>query len=953
MNLPAIFPIDAVLASRKRVWAAAALALALPYAMLLLRWSLPPEFASRPFLVLFVPAMFAPALLGGLWPGLLATVVTALLSDYYLVRPVGQFGFLSTVDFFQWLTLAASGLLASVMAETLHRARERARGALDGLRRSERRFDLLVDNIRDHAIYMLDVNGNVQTWSAGAADLKRYDAAEILGRSFRQFYTQEDIQAGTPDTLLRRAAAEGRVETSGWRLRKGGEPFYADVSISAIRDDAGELRGFSKITRDATERLMAAQSSAALLETIRQRFIMSVTDADGNIVEVNDAFCGISGYSREELIGANHRLLKSGEHDPEFYKALWARISSGQSWRGDFCNRARDGTLYWVDSVIAPFRGPDGRVERYVSIRSDISSRKRVERELAAKHELLSVTFKSIGDAVITTRADSSIDWMNPAAERLTGWLGAEARGLLLARVMNVLDERSRKPADCVVACCLARGATCGRSSPALLISRDGREYGVEDLASPLRNDRGQVLGAVVVFRDVTEQRRIAVEMRRRAIQDPLTGLVNRAEFEERLRRTLEKARAERHEHAMLFIDLDQFKLVNDACGHAAGDELLKRVSQIFAESARARDTLARLGGDEFAIILEHCSAEQAQRVAQAICGRMDDFRFQHEGRGFRIGASIGLVPVNEHWVDTQAILQAADMACSAAKEAGRNRVHTWFDTDQSMRARQGEMRWANRITQALDENRFVLHLQHIVPMPGTGGRPMAELLLRLVERNGKIFAPGAFLPAAERFNLVSRLDRWVLGAAMAWVRGQGDHGEDPPRPAEGLVCINLSGQSVGDPSFQQFAVERLEAAGAAVAGRLCFEISESFAAASLAEAVRFIDRVRALGVRVALDDFGAGASSFGYLKSMKVDFLKIDGQFIRNLVEDPLSDVAVRSFCAAARVMGVRTVAEFVERPELMPRLAEIGVDYAQGFLIHEPEPLVARAREAGAGAR
>jgi EAL domain-containing protein (putative c-di-GMP-specific phosphodiesterase class I) len=362
---------------------------------------------------------------------------------------------------------------------------------------------------------------------------------------------------------------------------------------------------------------------------------------------------------------------------------------------------------------------------------------------------------------------------------------------------------------------------------------------------------------------------------------------------------------------------------------------LLQQVARLLKEAIRARDTLARLGGDEFAVILEHCTGDQAQRVAQQICDRMDEFRFVHDERRFRIGTSIGLVPVDSRWTNTAAAMQAADASCYSAKEAGRNRVHVWVDTDHAVLARHGEMQWATRLAQALDEDRFVLYAQRIDALDGCEAGLHAEVLLRLRDADGSLIPPGAFLPAAERFHLATRIDRWVLHRAVQQIRAL------PDLTALHTLCVNLSGQSIGDRAFHRHAIEALTAAGAAVCQRLCFEITETSAVTNTADAALFIEQVRALGVRMALDDFGAGASSFGYLKTLKVDLLKIDGQFIKDLIDDPLDDAAVRCFVDVARVLGLKTVAEFVDRPEILQRVRDIGIDYAQGFLLHRPEPI------------
>jgi diguanylate cyclase (GGDEF)-like protein len=435
--------------------------------------------------------------------------------------------------------------------------------------------------------------------------------------------------------------------------------------------------------------------------------------------------------------------------------------------------------------------------------------------------------------------------------------------------------------------------------------------------------------------RAVQQLREASGEIYYNATHDALTGLVNRSEFESRLRRVLQKAGEDRSEHALLYIDIDQFKLVNDSCGHAIGDQLLQQVGKLFADAIRTRDTLARLGGDEFAIILEHCSADQAQRVAQQICDAIAGFRFVHDERSFRVGASIGLVPVDDRWTTTAAIMQAADASCYAAKEGGRNRVHLWFDTDTAIRVRAGDMQWAMRIEHALDQNQFVLHAQRIEELGKKSPGIRAEALLRMVQDDGILVPPGSFLPAAERFHLASRIDKWVMQHALEWLKALPD-----PRAIRTL-SINLSGHSIGDRAFHRHAIESFRDAGPRICQQVCVEITETAAVTNLGDAAAFITKIRALGVQVALDDFGSGASSFGYLKTLPVDYLKIDGQFVRDVVDDPLDEAAVRCFAEVARVVGVKTVAEFVDRPEVLAKLRSLGIDYAQGYLLHRPAPL------------
>ena len=631
---------------------------------------------------------------------------------------------------------------------------------------------------------------------------------------------------------------------------------------------------------------------------------------------------------------ANAIAFYAPEARPLIQGAVETAVATGVPWDLELPFIRADGQRIWVRAV-GEVEFEAGKAVRLFGALQDITKQRALGDLIAEQHELLRVTLQSIGDAVITTDAAGMVTWLNPVAERMTGWHNDDARGRLVGEVFHIVHEESRAAAENPVFTCIAQGQIAGLADHTLLISRDGHEYGIEDSAAPIRNTQGVILGVVLVFHDVTEQRRMSGEMSYRAKHDPLTGLVNRAEFETRLRNALHKSHEERCVHALLFIDLDQFKLVNDACGHTAGDQLLQQMSKLLGDAIRSRDTLARLGGDEFAVILEHCSPEQAGRVAEKICHRLDDFRFVHDDRRFRIGASIGLVPVDSRWATIAALMQAADTSCYAAKEAGRNRVHAWFDTDLAMRARHGEMQWVAKLEQAFDEDRFVLYAQRIDALHGHSHGLHLEVLIRMLDAEGGLIMPAAFLPAAERFHLISRIDRFVLERVIQTLLSS------PSLTGLDMLCVNLSGQSIGDRAFHKYALDLLTRAGPAICSRVCLEITETAAVTNIADASVFIDQARGLGVRIALDDFGAGASSFGYLKNLKVDILKIDGQFIKDLIDDPLDAAAVSCFVEVARVINVKTVAEFVENTAIFARVRELGIDFAQGYLMHRPEPL------------
>jgi diguanylate cyclase (GGDEF)-like protein/PAS domain S-box-containing protein len=779
-----------------------------------------------------------------------------------------------------------------------------------------------------------------------------YRREDVIGRASTEFLTNESRELARTQ-VLPDLFATGRVDNVPYQLVTS-RGVIVDVLVSAVleRDEQGQPTRSLSVMTDVTARLRAERELAREHERLRN--LIDGTNAgtwEWNVqtgeVIVNPRWAEIVGWTIEELGTVTNQFRAELAHPAELdeTRRLLREHFAGrsESYVAEVRLRHRDGHWVWAeDRGRLITRTTDGRPEWVFGIHIDITERKRrdeamlrLSAEVAQQHELMRVTLESIGDAVITTDASGAVNWLNPVAEQMTGWLATEAKGLPLSQVFHIVNEETRAVADNPVATCLAQGEIAGLANHTLLISRDGSEFGIEDSAAPIRNAAGEILGVVLVFHDVSEQRRLSGEMTYRATHDALTGLVNRAEFETRLLRTLRQAHDNDSHHALLYIDLDQFKLVNDACGHAIGDQLLQQVSKLLTDAIRARDTLARLGGDEFGIILEHCTSEQANRVAQKICDRMDDFRFIHENGRFRIGTSIGLVPLDKRWASTAAIQQAADTSCYAAKEAGRNRVHAWFDTDAAMRARHHEMQWTSRIEQALDHEGFVLFAQRITGLKEQPKGIHAEVLLRMRTEDGSLALPGAFLPAAERFHLASRVDRWVLRHSVDWLRSL---------PSVDLIeslSVNLSGQSVGDRAFHAWALELFASAAESVCSRLCLEVTETAAVTNLADAAIFIGQVRKAGVKVSLDDFGAGASSFGYLKTLPVDYLKIDGQFIRNLLSDPLDDAAVRCFADVARLMGLKTVAEFVDNAEVLERLRVIGVDFAQGYLLHRPEPI------------
>jgi diguanylate cyclase (GGDEF)-like protein/PAS domain S-box-containing protein len=601
--------------------------------------------------------------------------------------------------------------------------------------------------------------------------------------------------------------------------------------------------------------------------------------------------------------------------------------------------RHATGEWRWVISRAKARVDDKGRLLRLVGVELDITERKLYEEALFREKESAQITLQSIGDGVITTDAKGVIDYVNPVAEALTGWRLEDSQGRAIEEIFRAFHEETCEPLENPLAVAIRRTRSIKSVRPMLLIRRDGNEIYVESTASPIRDGSGAVSGGVLVFHDVSEARELNRRLSYHASHDVLTGLVNRREFENRMERALKSAKARETSYALCCLDLDQFKIVNDTCGHSAGDALLGQVGALLKSKVRWRDTLARLGGDEFGILLESCSLDEAMRTAEALREVVRNFKFTWEERTFRLGASIGVVPISADNVDVASVLSAADSACQAAKEAGRNRVHSFEENDIDLMRRRREMQWAARINTALEEGRFELFRQSILPLqrPETGAH--YELLLRMRDEAGKIVSPDNFMTAAERYGITPNIDRWVIENAFRWLVSEADE-----REKLAMCSINLSGQSLGDDKFLPYVIDQFHRSGLD-ATKICFEITETAAIASFSQANRFIQALKELGCKFALDDFGTGLSSFGYLKHFPVDFLKIDGSFVKEILHDPIDREMVRSINEIGHLTGKQTIAEFAENADIINMLRGLGVDYAQGYGISQPQRVLRAA--------
>ncbi|CAN5219516.1 hypothetical protein BH24PSE2_BH24PSE2_21820 [soil metagenome] len=726
---------------------------------------------------------------------------------------------------------------------------------------------------------------------------------------------------------------------------------YFRVPRTATQEDMDLLSSLSQLAGIAIDRKQADEAlrtSEARFRGLFENVVAGVYQAtpDGEFLSANPALVGLLGYaSFEELSRAGRAVIHY--YDPADRERLMRKLKRhGQVHNYEYRLKRKDGSVVDVLENVRALYDPQGNLCGHLGTINDITERKEAERAIFEQKERAEVTLKSIGDAVITTDADGIIEYMNPMAENLTGWENREARGRAITEVYRALSEVTRGEVETSVTKCLREGRVIAFAEHALLVDRAGREVVVQDTAAPIRDRNGRVVGAVTVFHDAGRDRRLRRQLSWQARHDALTGLINRQEFETRLGDSLRATRAERPvKSVLIYLDVDQFKVINDTCGHAAGDQLLRQLTVVMQSHIRASDTLARLGGDEFGILLEGCSMPEAEKIAEALRQAIRDYRFTWDERAIGVGASIGLVPVTIDTDSAQSAMSAADVACYAAKDLGRNRVHAYEPGDASERHK--EMQWVSRLTQACDEDRFELYYQPIVPIaPTAARRAHYELLLRMRDPHGEMVLPSEFIPAAERYNLMSTLDRWVVRHAL-------DHLAQPPNAAPDetyTLAINLSGNSLSDPDFLGYLMRELEAHRVAP-GSICFEITETAAIANLTRVVHFMKALKQLGCLFSLDDFGSGLSSFAYLKSLPVDYLKIDGHFIKNVTHDAVDQSMVDAINKIGRSMGIKTIAERVESGAVLETLANIGIEYAQGYHIARPQPAAGFAGFANGG--
>ncbi len=682
-----------------------------------------------------------------------------------------------------------------------------------------------------------------------------------------------------------------------------------------------------------------------------------LVDSGFFLINWNPWFSRFSGIDLQTSIGKNlielFPVLQKSSVERAVHSALKNKLSSVVSHtlnRKPFPLLNSAGNPLHQHIIIKPFYLKDHSSYCLIQI-SDVSAAVNREKQLikqakrtrlisdklAQEKERAQVTLDSIADAVITTDESGNILSMNPIAEILTGFFEDDVQGQNVNQVFKLVHEKTQESVICPVNYCIEQQDIIANENDHILLSASGEHFSITDSVAPIINEDGQVLGSVLVFRDVTHARELSAELNWQALHDPLTGLANRRQFETSMKALLEKAKSGDLKHHLLYLDLDQFKIVNDTCGHDAGDELLKQITDTLAKKLRKTDLLARLGGDEFGVLLESCDAEHALTIANNLRQAVENFRFGWQTQSFKIGVSIGVAEISGQETKAAEVLSAADAACYVAKESGRNRVHFHTPEGSASSVHQQEMQWVSRLQNALDNDKFELYLQRIqnVKTPAIVSEHY-EILLRMIGEKGELIPPGAFLPAAERFNLISSLDSWVVRNVFKKLK---QLKKDKKNPEQLMLAINLSGASMMNDDLLE-EINSLLDESAYPAESFCFEVTETAAIANLKEATVFLSKLRSKGCKIALDDFGSGLSSFAYLKELPIDYLKIDGYFVKDIAINKIDKAFVESINQIGQVMNLKTIAEFVENEDILKILIGIGVNYAQGFGIHKPCP-------------
>jgi diguanylate cyclase (GGDEF)-like protein len=563
--------------------------------------------------------------------------------------------------------------------------------------------------------------------------------------------------------------------------------------------------------------------------------------------------------------------------------------------------------------------------------------------EYGLHEELIQAALQLTTDAVIIIDSSSSVVLLNSMAEKITGWKSCDAKFLPISEIFPLNDTNNDRTIDEILKNLLTEDCQISKIKNSPLNIANIYSSSIEYSISPIyQNDKEYIIGAALIFRDIGTSCQLANQLSWQLNHDFLTGLMNRRSFEQSMEIAVSTSRNSSITHALCYIDFDHFKIINETFDHVAGDEFLRQASILIQKRIRKTDALARLGGDEFGIILYQCTLEQALNVLNLLREDIRNFKFIWEGKTFSFNISAGLVMLDSESKSSSRMIIAADSACNIAKSKGRNRVHICQTRDREIFAHHSETQWVPRLLRALEDNQFCLYSQPIVQVSqglDENTKKIHEILIRFKDETGQIILPLNFIPIAERYGLMHLIDRWVIKNLFDFIN-QSRRQKTNRELDNDFYMINLSGASLNDDQFLDFVKEQLDLYSIKPE-TICFEITETMAIENVNKTASLIQQLRTLGCSFALDDFGSGMSSFGYLKNLPVDYLKIDGIFIKDIVQNRVDGEIVEAINRVAHVMGIQTVAEYVENNDILIELKSLGIDYAQGYGIAKPAPL------------
>ena len=871
------------------------------------------------------------------WRVVFLTILFALMASRQL--------FTLYSDFHGWyLTVAGHldeipGLIVSIfsliMAIFIEKIIENQRSKDKSLIEKSKLLQLYKDyfNATTSGIFVFDDSGLLVDINDSACKMQGYSREEMLAMHPKEYIHPDSHHVFNK---FMEVVRQGQVfHGTAQGIHKEGYLF--DVEITGLPVMINSKQYYFSSLIDITEKINAEKALRDSEE--KYRSIVETTDewiweidTEGRNTYSNNTILKILGYESREVIGKQAFLFMHPDEVNKIKEMLKRSINNKKGWNGLVVAwKHKDGSDRYLESNAIPVFDENKKLRGFRGADRDVTERREIYEKLRLSEERYRTLYDDNPSMFFTIDVKGNILSVNNFGAEQLGYSGDQLIGQSITilfykedkdKILQYLENCLIKPDDI-------------HRWELRKVRNDGTMIWVRETARVVY-DNNKNPNIFIVCEDFSDTHLLSEQLTYQASHDALTGLINRREFELRLNRVIDTSRTQKTEHVLCYLDLDQFKVINDACGHIAGDELLRQVAHVLQRRIRKRDTLARLGGDEFGILMEHCNIEQAYDVANEILKDIGQYRFNWNEEALSIGVSIGLVPVNETILNKTEVLREADAACYAAKEAGRNRIHQYSADDTELARRRGETQWVARLNRALENNYFVLYAQPVFAIKNKGKKiNHYEILIRLKEgNNGEIISPGTFLPAAERYNLITRIDKWVINTIFDFLNSHDDVLSDI-----NMLAINLSGKSLADDVFLEYIIEQLKDSEH-LAQKICFEITETAVITNLIRASLFMRKLKAVGCRFSLDDFGSGLSSFAYLKTLPVDYLKIDGMFVKDIIDDETDYAMVKSINDIGQVMGIETIAEFVENDQIKQKLVEIGVNYVQGYGVGMPEP-------------